>query len=412
MKRVVITGLGCLTPIGSSVSEFQNALFSGWSGIGPIGVLPEAIDGSNGIRFNQMAAIPNFDPDVHLTSSVVTATNRTAQYAIVAARQAVKQANLMKHHAAEDIAVILGCSTGGRSSEEVETAKLYYRNARVHPLTVTRTMASAGASHISIDLRITGPVFAITTACASATHAMGLAFQMVRSGAVTAAITGGHEAPLTFGFLRAWDSIRVVSPTSCRPFAKDRDGMTLGEGAAIFVIETLESARARNAEILGEIVGFGMSADATHITQPQPSGAARAMRKALADANSFPEEVGYINAHGTGTQANDSVEAVAINETFGELGPTIPVSSTKGLHGHSMGATGAVEALATILGLKEGKLPANAGITTKDQVDPNINLDIILGEPRILDPEKDLALSNSLAFGGLNAVLAFRRYTE
>jgi len=359
-----------------------------------------------------MAAIPNFDPDVHLTSSVVTATNRTAQYAIVAARQAVKQANLMKHHAAEDIAVILGCSTGGRSSEEVETAKLYYRNARVHPLTVTRTMASAGASHISIDLRITGPVFAITTACASATHAMGLAFQMVRSGAVTAAITGGHEAPLTFGFLRAWDSIRVVSPTSCRPFAKDRDGMTLGEGAAIFVIETLESARARNAEILGEIVGFGMSADATHITQPQPSGAARAMRKALADANSFPEEVGYINAHGTGTQANDSVEAVAINETFGELGPTIPVSSTKGLHGHSMGATGAVEALATILGLKEGKLPANAGITTKDQVDPNINLDIILGEPRILDPEKDLALSNSLAFGGLNAVLAFRRYTE
>jgi len=412
LKRVVITGLGCLTPIGVTVSEFQDALFAGWSGIGPIGLLPEAIDGSNGIRFTQMASILNFDPDPHLTSSVVTATNRTAQYAIVAARQAAKQANLMKHHAAEDIAVILGCSTGGRSSEEVETAKLYYRNARVHPLTVTRTMASAGASHVSIDLRITGPVLAITTACASATHAMGLAFQMVRSGSVTAAITGGHEAPLTFGFLRAWDSIRVVSPTSCRPFAKDRDGMTLGEGAAMFVIESLDSALARNAEIFGEIVGFGMSADATHITQPQPSGAARAMRKALTDANSFPEEVGYINAHGTGTQANDAVEAVAIHETFGHLGSTIPVSSTKGLHGHSMGATGAVEALATVLALKENKLPANAGISTKDQVDPAINLDIILGEPRPADPERDLALSNSLAFGGLNAVLAFRRYTR
>jgi len=411
LKRVVITGLGCLTPIGATVPEFRDSLFEGRTGIGPIGLLPEAIDGSNGIRFSQMAAIADFDPDQHFSSGVITATNPTAQYAIVAARQAAKQANLMSHHASEDIAIILGCSTGGRSSEEVETAKLYYRNARVHPLTVTRTMASAGASHVSIDLGITGPVLAITTACASATHAIGLAFQMVRSGAVTAAITGGHEAPLTFGFLRAWDSIRVVSPTSCRPFAKDRDGMTLGEGAAMFVLETLDSALARNAQIFGEIVGFGMSADATHITQPQSAGAARAMRKALADANAFPEEVGYINAHGTGTQANDQVEAAAIHETFGPLGSTIPVSSTKGLHGHSMGATGAVEALATILALKEQDLPANAGITSAEQVDPTLNLDIILGEPRVADLDKPIALSNSLAFGGLNAVLAFRHYT-
>jgi nodulation protein E len=339
----------------------------------------------------------------------VTATNRTAHYAIVAARQAATQSNLVDHHAAEDIAVILGCSTGGRSSEEAETAKLYFRNARVHPLTVTRTMASAGSSHVSIDLGITGPVFTLSTACASATHAIGLAFQMVRSGMATAALTGGHEAPLTWGFLRAWDSIRVVSPTSCRPFSVDRDGMTLGEGAAMLAIESLDSALARNATIYGEIVGFGMSADATHITQPQSAGAAMAMRKALADAGAQPAQIGYINAHGTGTQANDSVEAVAIHETFADLAPRIPVSSTKGLHGHAMGATGAIEALATVLALRAGQLPANAGVT---QIDPSLNLDVILGEPRPIDSTRDLALSNSLAFGGLNAVLAFRRYTE
>jgi len=224
-----------------------------------------------------------------------------------------------------------------------------------------------------------------------------------------AALTGGHEAPLTWGFLRAWDSIRVVSPTSCRPFSTDRDGMTLGEGAAMLAIESLDSALARNAPIYGEIVGFGMSADATHITQPQSAGAAMAMRKALADAGAEPAQVGYINAHGTGTQANDSVEAAAIHETFADLAPSIPVSSTKGLHGHAMGATGAIEALATVLALRAGQLPANAGVT---QIDPTLNLDVILGEPRPIDSTRDLALSNSLAFGGLNAVLAFRRYTE
>jgi 3-oxoacyl-[acyl-carrier-protein] synthase II/nodulation protein E len=364
------------------------------------------------MRFNQMASINDFDGEKHLSSGVLTATNRTAQFAIVAARQAVAESGLMAHHAPDEIAIILGCSTGGRSSEEVETAKLYYHNARVHPLTVTRTMASAGASHISIDLGITGQVLAITTACASATHAMGLAFQMVRAGMATAAITGGHEAPLTWGFLRAWDSIRVVSPTRCRPFSADRDGMTLGEGAAMLVLESMDSAVGRGATIYAEIVGFGMSADARHITQPQPAGAAMAMQKAMKDAGVGREQVGYINAHGTGTQVNDAVEAAAIRMVFGEgegedgLAP-VPVSSTKGLHGHAMGATGALEGLATVLALKEGRLPANAGVTT---VDPTLKLDVIVGEPRAMDPAKNVALSNSLAFGGLNAVVAFRRY--
>ena len=404
MNRVVVTGLGCITPIGNSVTEFRTSLFNSTTGIAPFPPYPEAPGETQGLRFTQSAAVKNFDPRAHLDSGIITATDRTTQFAIVAARQAALESRFTSHHAPEKIAIIVGCACGGRQAEETETIKLYARDARVHPLTVVRTMASAGASNISIDQKITGPTLNLSTACSSGTHALGLAFQMVRSGMVDAAIAGGHEAPLTFGFLRAWDSMRVVSPTQCRPFSADRDGMTIGEGAAMLTLETLASAQARNAHIYAEIVGFGFSADASHITQPFADGAANAMRQAIADANATPEDVGYISAHGTGTQANDATEAAAIHQVFGSHAPNIPVSSTKSLHGHSIGASGALEALATIIGLNENLLPANAGVT---QVDPTLNLDVILGPPRKATPK--LALSNSLAFGGLNAVLALRR---
>ena len=405
MNRVVVTGLGCVTPIGSTVDDFRHSLYNGITGIGPIGPIPMAPAGNPGVRFTQMAQVVGFDPLQYMSTGTATATERAAQLGIVAARKAAEHSGFLKTHSPEDTAIILGCSCGGRSAEEPQLANLYTRDARAHPLTVVRTMANAGASHISIDLGITGPVLTISTACASGTHAIGLAFHMVRSGMVTAAIAGGHDAPLTFGFLRAWDSMRVVSPTICRPFSADRDGMSLGEGAAMFALETLDSAQARNATIYAEIVGFGMTADARHITSPAPEGGAAAMRKALKDAGVSSEEVGYINAHGTGTQVNDSIEAAAIHQVFGPRASQIPISSTKSLHGHSIGATGAVEALATILALKDGLLPATAGVTT---IDPTLNLDVILGEPRQATPT--IALSNSLAFGGLNAVLAFRRY--
>jgi nodulation protein E len=405
VNRVVVTGLGCVTPIGNTVEAFRTSLFAGITGISPIAAVEDAPDGNPGVRYKQAAQVLDFDPAQHLTSGIIGATNRNAQFAIVAARQAAQQSDLLKHHTPDDIAIIMGCACGGRSSEEHEVMGLYTRDARAHPLTIVRTMSSSGASNISIDLRITGPTLDISTACSSGTHAIGLAFHMVRSGMVTAAITGGHEAPLSFGFYRAWDSMRVVSPTRCRPFAVGRDGMTLGEGAAIFAIETLESAQARNAAILGEIVGFGMSADASHITQPLVEGAAKAMGKALKDANASPEEVGYINAHGTGTQANDATEAAAIHQLFGSHATQIPISSTKALHGHSIGATGAIEALATVLALKEKLLPINAGVT---EVDSALNIDAIIDTPRNVSPK--LALSNSLAFGGLNAVLAFRPF--
>jgi 3-oxoacyl-[acyl-carrier-protein] synthase II/nodulation protein E len=406
VNRVVITGLGCISPIGSTVPAFRESLFSGTTGITPISGVEDTPHGLPGVRFTQSATVQDFDPTKHLDSGVIAASNRNTQFAIVAARQAAQQAELTKHHAPGDIAIVMGCACGGRSSEEHEVKGLYTRDARAHPLTIVRTMSSAGASQISIDLKITGPTFDISTACASATHAMGLAFHMVRSGMATAAITGGHEAPLSFGFYRAWDSMRVVSPTRCRPFSADRDGMTLGEGAAIFAIETLDSALARNATIYGEIVGFGMSADASHITQPQADGAATAMSKAIADAGISPNEIGYINAHGTGTQANDATESAAIHQVFGSHAPNIPISSTKALHGHAIGASGALEALATVLGLKEGRLPQTAGVTTPD---PSLNVDVIINEPRPTGPT--VALSNSLAFGGLNAVIALKTWT-
>jgi len=410
LNRVVVTGLGCITPIGSSVDAFRESLFSGTTGIAPFATLPgapESIPANLGLRFTHMAQVPDFDPKQLLESSVIAATDRTAQFGILAARQAAQQSAFSPHHAPDQTAVILGCSTGGRTTDETSVANLYTRDARVHPLSVVRTMSNGGAALISIEHHISGPVLTLSTACSSATHAIGLAFHMVRSGMVTAAIAGGHEAPLTFGFLRAWDSMRVVSPRGCRPFSADRDGMTLGEGAAMLTLETLDSALSRKAPIFAEIVGFGMTADAHHITQPAAEGAAAAMRKALQDGSVSPENVGYINAHGTGTQANDSTEAAAIHQVFGERAAHIPVSSTKSLHGHSIGATGALEALATILALHHGHLPATAGVT-RSEVDPTLNLDVITGAPR--DTIAEVALSNSLAFGGLNAVLAFRRY--
>ena len=414
MKRVVVTGLGCVTPIGNTVDAFRDSLYAGRTGIAPFDpVFPGMVSPDPGLKFTQTAKVKDFDPAQHLTSGVIGSTDLGAQLAIVAARQAAAQSGLAAAHDPTAIAIITGCACGGRAVDEEGNRNLYVRNQRVHPLAIVRNMASGGASYIAIDLGLRGATLNIATACASATHAIGLAFQMVRAGIVPAAITGGYEACLTFGFLRAWDSMRVVSPTACRPFAAGRDGMTLGEGAAMLAIEPLDAALARGARIYAELVGFGMSADAHHITQPKAEGAALAMTRALEDAaNAGVEDarsrVGYINAHGTGTQTNDAVEAAAIHLALGDHASHTPVGATKSLTGHSIGATGALEALATVLALDAASLPHTAGVT---EVDPTLNLDVLIGEPRPLDPAKDLALSNSLAFGGLNAVLALRRYT-
>jgi 3-oxoacyl-[acyl-carrier-protein] synthase II/nodulation protein E len=418
VKRVVVTGLGCITPIGNTVAEFRESLYAGRTGIAPfdLSIMPGALSPDPSIRFKTSAKVKGFqptkNPEHHLTSSFILTSELGAQFGIIAARQAVAHSGLLQHYDAASIAIVTGCSCGGRGADEDANRNLYTRNARVPPTAIIRTMASSGTSNIAIETGITGPTLNVATACASGTHAIGLAFQMVRAGMAPAAITGGYEAALTYGFFRAWDSMRVVSPTSCRPFSADRDGMTLGEGAAIMTLEPLDAALARGAHIYAEIVGFGMSADAHHITQPRAEGAALAMRRALEDAaqsgiDSPAGRVGYINAHGTGTPINDAVEASAIHQALGALAPSIPVGGIKSLTGHSIGAAGAIEALATILALDAGSLPYTVGVT---EVDPTLNLDVLIHEQRPLAPGKDLALSNSLAFGGLNAVLAFRRF--
>jgi nodulation protein E len=248
-----------------------------------------------------------------------------------------------------------------------------------------------------------GPTYTVSTACSSSNHAIGQAFWMVRSGAVRMAIAGGSEAVFSMGFLKAWEAMRVVSPDTCRPFSKDRRGLILGEGAAMLVLEPWDAAQARGAKIYGEIAGFGMSSDAFHITQPSPDGAARAIRAALSDAGLEPQQIGYVNAHGTATQANDATETAAIRKVFGAHADRLAVSSTKSMHGHTLGAAGAIEAMATLLTLCNGVLPPTANFT---EPDPACDLDVIPNQARRARVE--CALSNSFAFGGLNAVLAFR----
>lgn len=396
-RRVVVTGAGCVTAIGNSVAEFRESLFAARSGIVPL-VLPEG----QKLNFANAAQVTGFDAASLLPSAVLLLTEHSAQFALVAAKQAVEESRLLDHCAPDDIAIVTGCCSAGREAEEPEMVKLYTRQGRVHPFTIPRVMANSGASQLSIMFGITGPAMTFSTACASSAHAIGHAFHLVRSGMVEAALAGGHEAPLTYGFLKAWEAMRVVSPTRCKPFSAHRDGMSLGEGAAILVLEEREHALARHATIYAEIAGFGMSSDAGHITQPHAAGPVAAMRMAMRDAELDAAAISYINAHGTGTEANDRVEAEAIREVFGPRVAEVPVSSTKALHGHTLGAAGAIEALATILTLREGHLPVSLGA---EEPDPSLGLNIVQHSEQFAT---QAALSNSFAFGGLNASLLFR----
>ena len=401
MRRVAITGIGIICACGHSREEFWRNLCAGRSGIVPI----QSVDSSR-LRFQNGAEVQGFDPSRHFEPSSLALLDRFAQFTLLSACEAVTDSGVVfDDELRQATAVVTGSSLGGQSTLEEGYAGLYRDGRRVHPLTVPRTMASAGASHISIHLKTTGPAHTVSTACASSTHAIGQAFHMVRAGQAELAIAGGGEAPFTLGHLMAWDSMRVVSSDTCRPFCLERKGMILGEGAAMLVLEPLEAAQARGARIYAEVAGLGASSDAHHITQPAPDGAARAMRAALRDAGARPEQVGYINAHGTATQANDAAETRAIRMVFGGHAEELAASSTKGAHGHALGASGALEAAATALALHHGLLPPTANFLTAD---PACDLDVIPNAARAAQVE--WALSNSFAFGGLNAVLAFRAH--
>jgi nodulation protein E len=402
MRRVAVTGIGVITALGHNAQEFWQALEAGRSGIAPI----EAVDRTL-LRFANGAEVRSYAPAQYFDEKELGLLDRFAQFGVIAAREAIAAAGVQwTQELRESTAIITGSCVGGQSTEDDGFVNLYRNNIpRVNPFTIPRTMENAAASRISLETGVVGPTYTISTACSSSNHAIGQAFWMVRSGAVEMAITGGSEAVFSLGFLKAWEAMRVVSPDTCRPFSKDRRGLILGEGAAMLVLEPLDVARARGASILGEIVGFGMSSDAFHITQPSPDGAARAMRAALSDAGVEPSQIDYINAHGTATLANDAAETTAIRKVFGAHADRLQVSSTKSMHGHTLGAAGAIEAAATLLALRNGILPPTANF---NQPDPACDLDVV---PNVARPAAiEFALSNSFAFGGLNAVLAFRRF--
>lgn len=397
MNRVVISGIGVVSPIGCQLKDFWSALVEPRSGIGPLNIIR-----GDKCSTSIAAQIHDFDPAKHIDEKRLTQFDRFAQFAVVAARDAVRDANLQITEAiALNAATIIGNGAGGQYAVEDSYYKFYAQNSpRAHPFTIPRWMGNAAVSQVSMDLGLKGPAYTVASACASGTHAIGQAFQMVRTGQATVALAGGTEACLTVGTIKCWEALRVLSPDTCRPFSKTRSGMVLGEGAAIMLLESREHALARGAEIYAEVLGFGMSSDAGDITALDPDGAARAMLAALSDARTDASEIDYINAHGTGTPLNDRAETQAIRNAFGASADKLAVSSSKAVLGHSLGAAGGLEAAATALALKHQTIPPTANFEAPD---PDCDLDFVPNVARKAPVRK--AMSNSFAFGGLNAVL-------
>ncbi|MDZ4087558.1 MAG: beta-ketoacyl-[acyl-carrier-protein] synthase family protein [Tabrizicola sp.] len=400
MRRVVITGIGTVNALAPDVPGTFQALREGRCGIGPLGFRDvERLT----IRIG--AEVRDWHSAARFAANDLPLYDRVTQYALVAGAEAVAMAGLPSDLGSRG-GVILGTAAGGiQTWEDSYRAVFADGKNRVSPLVVPRLMHNAPASHLSIRHGLTGPVLAVSSACASANHAMGLAMQQIRAGVADVMLTGGAEAMLCFGGVKAWEGLRVLAPDACRPFSLGRKGMVIGDGAGVLVFEAEDHARARGARILAEVAGFGMTADAGDIVAPSAEGAARAMRAALTDAGMATDEVSYINAHGTGTLANDRAEAAAIRAVFGGHPP--PVSSTKAMHGHAIGATGAtgaLEAIACVLALSESVLPPTIGFQDPD---PDCALDVVPMVAR--ETAVAAALSNAFAFGGLNAVLAFRR---
>jgi nodulation protein E len=404
VNRVVVTGLGAVTPLGHTAATYWANLKQGVNGIGPITLAAT----SEELTQKVAAEVKDFDPLKHFEERQLSTLDRVSQFAVVAAREAIAQAAItFDMPLSLRTATIIGTGVGGQTTLDESFRRIYLeKKSRVFPLTIPKLMVNAPASQISMFCGLRGPSFAVASACASATHAIGLAFHMLRSGAVDCAVTGGAEACITFGTLRGWEAMRVMAPDTCRPFSIDRKGLVLGEGAAMLVLEPLERARARGAQILGEIVGFGMCADAADLTAPDQGGMTRAMEGALADGKLAVQNIQYINAHGTGTAANDATETQALHRVFGAHAGKLAVSSIKSMIGHALGAAGALEMVAILLAVRESIVPPTVGYLGPD---PACDLDYVPNEARAMTI--NAALSNSFAFGGLNAVLAVKKFS-
>ncbi|MEL6509110.1 MAG: beta-ketoacyl-[acyl-carrier-protein] synthase family protein [Pseudomonadota bacterium] len=398
MKRVVITGAGTINALGHNVPQTLAAMREGACGIGPLEI--RDVD-RLGVQIG--GQVHGYDEHTHFNRQQIVLYDRFTQFTLLAAKEAIGQSGLtFAGELAARAGVILGTAGGGVNTWDDNYRSVYEDGKnRVHPFVVPKLMNNAAASHVSMEYNLKGASFTVATACASSNHAMGQAYMMIRSGIGDVMVTGGSESMLCFGGVKAWEGLRVMSKDVCRPFSANRNGMVQGEGAAVFVFEEYEHARARNANILAEVIGFAMTSDASDIVMPSKQGAARAIEGALKDGHIAKERVGYINAHGTGTAANDKTECAAVADVFGAHADNLMISSTKSMHGHLIGGTGAVELLACIMALRDGVIAPTIGY---DEPDPECALDIVPNVAR--DAEVDVVVSNAFAFGGLNAVLA------
>jgi len=401
-RRVAITGMGAITALGHTASATWAALAAGRSGIGPIETIP-----TDQLNVKIAAEVRGFDPAAHIDNKRLPLLDRVSQFALIAAREAVAQSGLdfRAEGRGERTACIIGSGIGGEGTHNEQSKRFFGdKNPRLHPLTIVRIMANAPACHVGIEFGLTGPSFAVVSACASANHAMSQAADMIRNGKVDFAVTGGTEACVTVTTMKAWEAMRITADDTCRPFCKQRRGMVLGEGSGVFVFEEYEHAKRRGATILAEFAGSGMTADAADMVFPSEITVARAMQNALADAGLNPADIDYINAHGTATPANDPTESKAIRRTFGEHADKLAVSSTKSMHGHALGAAGAIEMVAAIGALQHSIIPPTANFIDPD---PACDLDYVPNTAR--EKAVNAVLSNSFAFGGLNSVVALKK---
>jgi len=401
VKRVVITGAGTISALGASVPETWEAMREGRCGIGALDIRDvERLS----IRIG--GQVTGYDAQAHFNRQQISLYDRYTQFALLAAREAIGQAGLtFTGDLAASTGVVLGTSGGGLTTQDENYRTVYEEGKnRVHPFVVPKLMNNAAAAHISMEHNLKGPSFTVATACASSNHAMGQAFNFIRHGMAQVMVTGGSESMLCFGGVKAWEGLRVMSRDACRPFSANRNGMVQGEGAGIFVFEDYHHAKARGAEILAEVIGVAMNSDASDIVMPSKISAERCIVSAMRDAQIDPSEVGYINAHGTGTAANDKTECAAVAGALGAHADKVMISSTKSMHGHLIGGTGAVELLACIMALREGVI---APTINYEEPDPECALDVVPNEAR--EADVSVVLSNAFAFGGMNAVLALRK---
>ncbi|UJX43532.1 beta-ketoacyl synthase [Xanthobacter sp. YC-JY1] len=397
-RRVAITGIGAVSALGLGIPVHLAALREGRGGIGPLTLVPP-----EQVKTRVVGEVPGYAAEAHFNPRQISTIDRSGQFALLAAAEAMDAAaGATEGVSPQKAGVIFGAAVGCQTLEE-GYVRILRDGARPLPFTVPRVMPSSAASQISMAYHITGPSFSTASACSSASHAIGLAFQMIRGGMLDMAVTGGCEAPLTLGMVKSWEALRVLAADTCRPFSKDRSGLVLGEGAAVLVLEEMERARARGATILGEVLGFGMTADGADLTAPDASSTARAISAALEDAGLDAGAVDYVAAHGTGTVLNDKTETTSLRTVLGERLAKVPVSSLKSMTGHCFGASGALGVTAALLGMRNGFLPPTLNFR---EPDPECDVDCVPNAPRAASAE--IALVNAFAFGGLNAVLAIR----